>query len=147
MAVAVTSTLTVAGTAGRLLSGHAHLGLLMAGVVLPLAVLAGAVALHRWDRRAAETVHHITVRATDATSRAYRWRGPLRPGTLNRGDLVRLVPGRGDTVRVVEVLAALDGPVLRRLTGRPEVPPLQLVNLLLALALTATTAAILLGLV
>ncbi|MCU7722663.1 hypothetical protein ODJ79_02950 [Actinoplanes sp. KI2] len=145
VAVAVTAVLTLAGTIGHLLSDRAHPVVLLAGVAMPLAFLAAAVLLDRWDRRAAATVHHFTLRANDATTRPYRLHGSLPAGALTSGDLVRLTPGRGNAVRAIEVLAALDGPVVRRLTGRPAVPPAQLVSLLLATALLATAAAILLG--
>jgi hypothetical protein len=72
-------------------------------------------------------------------------RGPLEAGELNTGDLVRLVPGRGDAVRAIEVLAALDGPVIRRVAARPALPPVRVLAFILAAALAATTAAILLG--
>jgi hypothetical protein len=143
--VAVTTVLTLSGTIGHLLSGHAHPLLLLVGVAMPLTFLAVAVVLDRWDRRAAETVHHFQLRAGDATTRPYRLHGPLPTGVLNTGDLVRLAPGRGNAVRAIEVLAALDGPVVRRLTGRAMVPPVQLVCLILAGVLVTTTVAILLG--
>jgi hypothetical protein len=145
-AVAVAAIVTIAGAAGRMLTDGPDPALLALGLAMPLSFLAAIGLAEWWTRRAGTgTILRFTVRATTATSTSYTLRGQLPAGGLQTGDLVRVVPGRRGTVRAVDVLATLNGPVLRRLAGRPILPPVQIAGFALAAVLLATTVILLLG--
>jgi hypothetical protein len=145
-AVAVTAVVTIAGAAGRMLLDGPSLVLLTLGLAMPVLFLAAVGIAEWWTRRSgAGTVLRFTLRATTATSTSYTLRGNLPAGGLQTGDLVRVLPGRRGSVRAVEVLATLNGPVLRRLAGRPALPPVQMIGFALAAVLLATTVLLLLG--
>ena len=141
VAVVVTAPVTLAAAAGRLLTAGPRPALIVLGVLMPLAFVT-IVGLTR--RRGAEVIYRFTLRSTTAQSRPYTLRGVLPVDALETGDLVRVVPGRRDA-RLVEVLATLHGPVVRRLAGRPAVPPAQWIGLAMAAVLLATTVGVMVG--
>ncbi|MEU4164505.1 hypothetical protein [Actinoplanes sp. NPDC026670] len=158
VAVSAAALICVAAWAGRALTGEIGSGLLAAGVITPLLVVAAVVVAHRRypAPSGADTVWEFTVRAGDGTRIPVLLRTGAPRGSLRPRDQVRLVParpgrrgvparsGRGRAVQAVEVLAGPDGPVLRRIAASPALSPVQRAGLFLAVLLLAATVATLL---
>ncbi|WP_433795160.1 hypothetical protein [Actinoplanes sp. CA-252034] len=148
VAVSAAALICVAAWTGRALTGDVGAGLLTAGIVIPLLLVAAvAVAHRRRPAGVADAVWEFTVRIADGSKAPVLLRTDAPRGSLGPRDPVRLIParsGRRGAVQAVEVLAAPDGPVLRRITASPTLSPVQLAGLVLAAILLAATAAILL---
>ncbi len=151
VAVAIAAGLTLVATGGRALTGGVGLGLLLAGIVLPLVLVAAvAVIRHRAARSPASSggsVRHFTVRTTAGLSVPGIVRDGQPADALRTHDLVRLVKGRRGRIRAVEVLAGLNGPVVRRLVDRPALGAAEWAGFASAAVLLAVAAVILLGLI
>ncbi|XVU23527.1 hypothetical protein ACQPZJ_40730 [Actinoplanes sp. CA-054009] len=78
--------------------------------------LVGVVASTR--RRAGTDVRDFTVRTAAGESVRYEIRDGSPADALRLNDIVRVTTDRNGGVRVVDVLAGLDGPAVRRLTAR-----------------------------
>ncbi len=122
--LAASAVVTVAAVAGRTLTGRISGGVLAAGVLGP-ALLVGAAWLVRrvvdpGGRRS--VAWRFRVQPATGMGRTYLLEGDLPPGALRTGDLVRVNESRtrdSDIVaRSVDVLATLDGPVIRAVVGR-----------------------------
>jgi len=122
--LAAAAVATVAAVAGGTLTGRITGGVLAAGVLGP-ALLVGVAWLVRrvvdaGDRRS--VAWRFRVQPATGMGRTYLLEGDLSPGALRTGDLVRVTEGRtrdGDIVALsVDVLATLDGPVIRAVVGR-----------------------------
>ncbi|MDI6097131.1 hypothetical protein QLQ12_00725 [Actinoplanes sp. NEAU-A12] len=157
LAVSAAALISIAAIVGRSLSGGVGTGLLLVGLLVPLLVVAAVVAAQRWVPAGAgsNAVWEFTVRAASGSTVHVVLRTDAPRDSLRSGDLVRLTPsrsgslaraatGRGGSVRAVEVLAALDGPVIRRVTATAALPPAQILGLALAVALLAETIAMVL---
>ena len=146
IAVAGAAAVTMATVAGWSLFGDGGRATLIAGLVGPLlAVAAVAVAWLLGLRRGVDKVRRFTLRAGTATSTAYELHDDAPREALRTGDIVRVVPGRGGSVRAVEILASLSGPVVGYLGRRPLVPPVDWAGFGLAAVLLMITSAILFG--
>jgi hypothetical protein len=149
VAVAAAALICVAAWTGRALTGEVGAGLLTAGIVLPLALVAGVAVAHRRFPASggADAVWEFTVRVAGGVRVPVSLRTGAPRGSLGPRDPVRLVParsGRRGAVRAVEVLATPDGPVLRRIVASPALSPVQRAGLLLAALLLVVTVVILL---
>jgi hypothetical protein len=126
--LAAAATVTVAAVASRALTGRISGGVLAAGMLGPV-LLVGAAWLARrvvdpGDRRS--VAWRFRVQPATGMGRTYLLEGDVPPGALRTGDLVRVNEGRTrvsdsgpETVaRSVDVLATLDGPVIRAVVGR-----------------------------
>jgi hypothetical protein len=156
VAVSIAALISIAAWAGRALSGGMSTALLLAGLIAPLLVVTAVVVAQRllpvvtgWD-----SVWQFTVRTANGVLVQATLRTDVPPAALRSGDLVRVTPsssvlnrvapGRHSQVRIVEVLAARNGPVTRRIAATAALPPAQLLGLGLAVALLAATAAMVL---
>jgi hypothetical protein len=146
VAVAMSAVIAAAALVATALAGRAGTGLLVVGTVL-IVVCAGAVAVANRlaIRGGMGSECRFVLRAETGRSTAWSLHGAPQTGVLHTGDLVRIVPGAKGKARAVEVLAGMDGPVLRRLEGRGLLAPLQWAGLAVAVALLALTTAVLWG--
>jgi hypothetical protein len=119
IAAALGGFLAVAATIGRIVLDGPRPLLLWAGLLLPVAFLGAAAVL---ERRTGTTCR-FTLRTTTGATVPYTLRGRIPPEALRTGDLVRVVTGRAGAVRAAEVLATMNGLVIRRVAARAGVAP------------------------
>jgi hypothetical protein len=143
VAVVIAAVIALAAVAGRALAGGLPQPLLIAGLLAP-PLLVAAVAVAARASGGAGSTRRFTLRPATGPATHHTLRAARSGDALNQGDLVRLVPGRTG-LRAVEVLATLNGPVLRRVAATPSVPPAQMAGLTVAAALLAAAALLLLG--
>jgi hypothetical protein len=144
VAVSAAALICIAAWIGRALTGEVGAGLLVAGIVIPPALVTAIAVAHRRfpATGGADTVWEFTVRADGGARIPVSLRTAAPRGSLGPRDPVRLVParsGRRGAVQAVEVLATPDGPVLRRIVASPALPPVQRAGLLLAALLVVAT--------
>ena len=146
VAVAMSAVLALAALAATALAGRAGPGLLVTGAVIAVGCVATvAVANLLAIRTGMGSECRFVLRAETGRSVTWTLHGAPPAGLVRTGDLVRIVPGAGGRARAVEVLAGPDGPVVRRVTGRGLLAPVQWAGLALAVVLLALTTAVLFG--
>jgi hypothetical protein len=126
VAAAVAALLAMLAVLVRAAFGDMDGVLLLVGLVGPVVVVA-ICAGTQWRslRNGSDALLRFTVRMSTRRSVSHDLRSDLSRQTLVTGDIVRVVTGPRGAVRAVEVLATLDGPVLRRLERRPVMTPVQ----------------------
>ena len=146
VAVAMSAVIVLAALVAAVLAGRAGPVLLLVGSAVAVLAVAAVAGAHRVAiRRGTASVCRFALRAETGTVVAYTLRGADPAGAPHTGDLVRVVPGRDGTARVVEVLAGLHGPVVRRVTGSGLLAPVQWAGLGLAFGLLAFAGTVLNG--
>jgi hypothetical protein len=149
VAVSAAALICIAAWTGRALTGAVGAGALTAAIVVPLVLVAVVAVAHRRfpATGGADAVWEFTVRTAEGAPVPVSLRTGAPRDSLRPRDPVRLVParsGRRGAVRVVEVLATPEGPVLHRIVADPTLSPVQRSGLLLAVLLLLATAATLL---
>jgi hypothetical protein len=121
MVLIVATVLTVATLLGRSLTGGVHVALVIVPVV-PVAAIWLARRLTRSGAELTVPVHRFRLQPADGRTGSFVVDGEIGPDSLKSGDVVSVhsVSDRdGHSVaRSVDVLATLNGPVVRRVTGR-----------------------------
>jgi hypothetical protein len=146
VAVAMSATIALVAIVATAIAGRAGAGLLLIGSAVPLACLVVVALADRLALRSGMGSEcRFVVRAETGESVAWTLHGAARAAAPRTGDLVRIVPGGKGKARAVEVLAGPDGPVVRRITGKSLLAPVQWAGLALAVVLVALTAAVLHG--
>jgi hypothetical protein len=143
VAVTIAAVIALAAVAGRALAGDLPRPLLIVGLVVPpLLIVAAALATRAGG--GAGAIRRFRLRPATGPATDHTLHTTRAGEALNPGDLVRLVPGRRGP-RAVEVVASLDGPMIRRLEAAPAVPPAQWAGLIVAAGLLIAAALLLLG--
>ena len=146
VAVAMSAMIALVALAGTALAGRAGATLLLIGSAVPVGCVVAVALVNRLAiRRGLASECRFVMRAEDGRSVAWTLHGAAPTGVPRTGDLVRVLPGPRRRARAVEVLAGPDGPVVRRLTGRALLAPVQWTGVALAVALLAFTTAVLYG--
>ncbi|MET7467279.1 hypothetical protein ACFYON_04945 [Micromonospora sp. NPDC005686] len=120
---------TIVLTAVRAALGTLDGGVAAAGLLVPLALAAAGQVAARLSRRYARgrqdgdvTVRRFRIRVPDGGTHWYALEGGVPDEALHAGDIVRARRRRRADVAVVrelDVLATLEGPVIRHVRGRP----------------------------
>jgi hypothetical protein len=149
----VAAVLVVATVLGRSLVG----GVPVALVIVPIALVAAVALAQRLTRGGTDLsvpVHNFRLQPTDGRTGYFIIDGEIDPNSLKSGDLVR-VHGRGErdgrtVARSVDILATLNGPVVRQVTGREPTAVfaarvLSWISIALAVLLVALAATVIAG--
>ncbi|MFG1713405.1 hypothetical protein [Micromonospora sp. NPDC049203] len=125
------AVLTIVLTAVRAALGTLDGVIVAAGLLVPLALAAAGLAAARLSRRYARgrqdgdvTVRRFRIRSPDGGTHWYALQGSVPDEALRAGDIVRARRGRRGrradvaVVRELDVLATLEGPVIRHVRGR-----------------------------
>ncbi|GID31990.1 hypothetical protein [Paractinoplanes brasiliensis] len=146
VAVVMSAVIAMVALLATALAGRAGGVLLLTGSALIAACVTAVVLADRLAiRRGMGSECRFVLRAETGRSVTWSLHGAPRNDLLRTGDLIRVVPGPRRQARAVEVLAAPDGPVVRRLTGGGLLAPVQWSGLALAVVLLAFTTAVLFG--